>query len=228
MYSTPVFYCIGILFSTISVHAMQSSVPDRPPLLFFSDVADEWCLVDDKEPVFKNIETLLVQVKEVQEAASEAQDVYNQQKDSTLVLLRRASPDFCREVRESLHHNFKDTGINPERVYEHIGLPFEKSKYMTHTQILSHLKKLHISEKINDKQYRQLVYPFKTAESKEEYDALHTNSLEALQCEAEEAIALRKAFERTIKYGIILAEIHRICDQFEELKAPSCDPGDDN
>lgn len=216
-------YSLLIALFFVSMRSMD----DSSPKLFCSDEPGEWCLIDSKEPAFRLIDNLLEHAKEMKKKAPEAQAAYEKQKNVTCVLMRRASPYFCREVAESLNHNFQGTGIDPKQVYEFIDISFNRGKYMLHDQMLSHLAKLLVTKKITEKQHRQLQYVFKTVESKEEYDAFYTGSLELLMVDEKKAESFIEQYGQIIRYGINLAEVSRVAQQFDQIEPLFCDQGDD-
>ncbi|MCX5925515.1 MAG: hypothetical protein NT124_04465 [Candidatus Dependentiae bacterium] len=219
-------YRIGILLMAF-VCVFAYGMEDISPELFCSDGQDAWCLVDTQEPAFRLIDNLMEQAKEMKKKALDAQAAYDQQKNVMFVLMRRTSPDFCCEVAASLRHNFQGTDIDPKRVYEYVGIPFNRGKYMLHDQMLSHLQKLLGVQKITEKQHRQLQYAFKTAESKEEYDAFYADTLEQLKVDEKKAESFIQKYGQIVRYGINLAEVSRVARQFDEIELASCDQADD-
>jgi hypothetical protein len=217
---------IGIVlmaFVCVFAYGMDDGLSE----LFCSDGQDAWCLVDTKEPAFRLIDNLMQQAKDMKKKALDAQTAYEQQKNVMFVLIRRTSPDFCCEVAESLNNNFQGTEIDPKRVYEYVDIPFNRGKYMLHDQMLSHLQKLLGAKKITEKQHRQLQYAFKTAESKEEYDAFCTDTLDKLMVDKKEAESFMQKYAQVVRYGINLAEVSRVARQFDEIELASCDQADD-
>lgn len=198
----------------------QPAEQEDVPSLFCLEGQDGWSLVGGKQVAFGLIDSVMTQMVEIQQTAQDAQKAFNEQKDIICVLMRRTSPDYCYEVKESLKNNFRGTGIDYKAVYGAIGLSFEEAKEMAHTQISAHLAGLRDAGAITLRQYRQLGYPFKTAQSKEEYDAFCTNTLEQLMCGQEKQQELVQEFQKIIQSGPVLADIHRVLMQLEELKVP--------
>lgn len=196
-----------------------------PPLLCLEE-SDGWSLVGGRLPVFKLIDSVVAHIKETQKMAYEAQGAFNEQKNIISVLMRRTSPDYCQEVEESLKNNFAGIDVNHRAVYEYLGVSPDKGREMSHGQISASLAQLYDTGSITGKQYRQLCYPFKTAQSKEEYDAFLSNGLEQLRYSQAEQQVLLREFQQIIEYGPTLADVCRILMQVEEVRLSV--PGEKN
>lgn len=187
--------------------------------LCLRDVQEDWCEVFLQEPVkFVPVkkDPLLVQAENLQKAVEQAQAVFTQEKDMFFVMMRRTSHNFCQEVEQALISNFQGTDIDHTRVYRFIDLTFRRAKSMSHTRILKLLNSWHRAGRLTDRQHRQLAYPFKTAESKIEYDMFCQGRLAELKLSEQAAQAMMQKFGKITGFGLRLADIEDFTRQLPE------------
>jgi hypothetical protein len=186
--------------------------------LYLSDEQD-WCMVHLQEPVkpmHVKKDPLLVQAENLQKAVEQAQAVFAQEKDMFFVMMRRTSPNFCAEVVEALINNFQGTGIDHTKVYKYIGLTLLRAKNMTHTRVLKYLSSKYSARQLTDRQYRQLAYPFRTAESKIEYDMFCQGRLAELKLSEQAAQLMLQKFGKITGFGLKLADLEAFTRQLPE------------
>jgi len=212
---------LKILLLSISLgHNLWSMEERGAPQFCVGDVEDDWCMVDLQQAV-KQVQPkkdpLVVQAQNLCKAVEQAQEVYAKEKDMFFVLMRRTSPNFCEEVEEALVNNFQNTDIDHKQVYRFIGLTLVRAKNMPHTRILKCLNSRHKAGKLTDRQRRQLEYPFKTAQSKEEYDMFCQGRLAELMLDQKTAQAMREKFSKITSYGLKLADLEDFSHQLQEI-----------
>lgn len=192
----------------------QGAVDSEPGEHKFLSVASK---PDKEASVSDQIEHVRMLLKMAYKEALSAQKLFEEEKNTKMVLMRRMSPTFCRDVVTSLKSNFAGTGINPKQIYKLIGLEAKEAKLSSYRDVQKRINELHKTKKITQQQCRQLRYPFMNDAAKEEYDAYIAGTLAQLRCvDGQQQQEIVEDFEKAVRCGMKLADLNRVLGQVEE------------